>query len=166
MAKADGSIIIEVKLDTSGAEKALNGLNKETDKVADAFDDVKDASKDAEKAAFSFRDAVKANVLSNAIVSGFGKSSLPALCDFYPVQLLRCRSYRFPDLRLSLGCSPMTLRIIIYSKHIFNRQTHQIYSNHIVHFIYSIYIFIGDILKEKWRLIWATNIQTRKKRHL
>ncbi|WP_294473120.1 Arc family DNA-binding protein [uncultured Intestinimonas sp.] len=24
------------------------------------------------------------------------KSSLPALCDFYPVQLLRCRSYRFP----------------------------------------------------------------------
>lgn len=72
MAKADGSIIIEVKLDTSGAEKALNGLNKETDKVADAFDDVKDASKDAEKAAFSFGDAVKANVLSNAIVSGFG----------------------------------------------------------------------------------------------
>lgn len=72
MAKADGSIIIEVKLDTSGVEKALNGLNKETDKVADAFDDVKDASKDAEKAAFSFGDAVKANVLSNAIVSGFG----------------------------------------------------------------------------------------------
>ena len=30
------------------------------------------------------------------------KSYLPALCDFYPVQLLRCRSYRFPDLRLSL----------------------------------------------------------------
>lgn len=72
MTKADGSIIIEVKLDTSGAEKVLNGLNKETDKVADAFDDVKDASKDAEKAAFSFGDAVKANVLSNAIVSGFG----------------------------------------------------------------------------------------------
>lgn len=72
MAKADGSIIIEVKLDTSGVEKALNGLDKETDKVADAFDDVKEASKDAEKATFSFGDAVKANVLSNAIVSGFG----------------------------------------------------------------------------------------------
>ena len=72
MAKADGSIIIEVKLDTSGVEKALNGLDKETDKVADAFDDVKEASKDAEKATFSFGDAVKANVLSNAIVSGVG----------------------------------------------------------------------------------------------
>ena len=72
MAKADGSIIIEVKLDTSGVEKALNGLDKETDKVADAFDDVKEASKDAEKATLSFGDAVKANVLSNAIVSGFG----------------------------------------------------------------------------------------------
>ena len=70
--KADGSIIIEVKMDTSGVEKALKDLDKDTDKVADAFDDVKDASKDAEKAAFSFGDAVKANVLSNAIVSGFG----------------------------------------------------------------------------------------------
>ena len=44
-----------------------NGLNKETDKVADAFDDVKDASKDAEKAAFSFGDAVKANVLGGFV---------------------------------------------------------------------------------------------------
>ena len=72
MANADGSIIIEVKLDTSAAEKALKNLDKGTDTISGAFEDVEKSSQKAEKATFSFGDAVKANVLSNAIVSGFG----------------------------------------------------------------------------------------------
>lgn len=64
MGNADGSIIIKVKLDTSEIDKALNGFDKKVDKVSDSFED-------AEKASLSFGDVLKANVLSETIVSGF-----------------------------------------------------------------------------------------------
>ncbi len=63
--RADGSIIIDVKVDTAEAEKGLNDLNDEAE-------DLSKPLKDTEKAAFSLGDAIKANVISNAVVSGFG----------------------------------------------------------------------------------------------
>lgn len=63
--RADGSIIIDVKVDTAKAEKGLNDLNDEAEGLSKPL-------KDTEKAAFSLGDAIKANVISNAVVSGFG----------------------------------------------------------------------------------------------
>ena len=63
--RADGSIIIDVKVDTAEAEKGLNDLSDEAEGLSKPL-------KDTEKAAFSLGDAIKANVISNAVVSGFG----------------------------------------------------------------------------------------------
>ncbi len=62
---ADGSIFIEVKVDTTDAEKEIKGLNKTADDISDTF-------QEAEKSTFSLGDAVKSNLLSSAIMSGFG----------------------------------------------------------------------------------------------
>ena len=62
----DGSIIIKTVIDTDDVGKALNGLDKKVDKVSDSFED-------AEKAGLSFGDVLKANILSDAVVSGFSR---------------------------------------------------------------------------------------------
>ena len=62
----DGSIIIKTIIDTSDVGKALNSLDKGVDKVSDSFED-------AEKASLSFGDVLKANILSDAVVSGFSR---------------------------------------------------------------------------------------------
>lgn len=66
MAGYDGSITIGVVIDTSKAEKQIENLTGKTEDVADGF-------QDAEKASLSFGDILKANVLSDAIVSGFSR---------------------------------------------------------------------------------------------
>lgn len=62
----DGSITIKTIIDTSDVGKALNSLDKGVDKVSDSFED-------AEKASLSFGDVLKANILSDAVVSGFSR---------------------------------------------------------------------------------------------
>ena len=62
----DGSIVIKAVIDTKGVDSALKGIDKDVDRVSDSFED-------AEKASLSFGDILKANVLSDAIVSGFGR---------------------------------------------------------------------------------------------
>ena len=62
----DGSIMIKTVIDTDDVGKALNGLDKKVDKVSDSFED-------AEKAGLSFGDVLKANILSDAVVSGFSR---------------------------------------------------------------------------------------------
>lgn len=64
MAGCDGSIRIGVDIEYKEALKDLNRLTNKTDDIADGFHD-------AEKASLSFGDVLKANVLSDAIVSGF-----------------------------------------------------------------------------------------------
>lgn len=66
MADYDGEIKIGVVIDDSTASKDLSGLASKTDDLADGF-------KDAEKASSSFGDVLKANILSDAIISGFSK---------------------------------------------------------------------------------------------
>lgn len=121
MAQADGSIIIQVKIDTSKAEKQLKKMNKETDslsdsvknanksagnldkatdnladsmdkagetakKLGDSMDKAKESVKglgdktkklpdpmeESEKSAISLGDIIKANIISDAVISGFG----------------------------------------------------------------------------------------------
>src|SRR5699024_5707926 len=66
MADYDGEIKIGVVIDDSTASKNLSKLASKTDDFADGF-------KDAEKASLSFGDVLKANILSDAIISGFSK---------------------------------------------------------------------------------------------
>ena len=66
MADYDGKIKIGVVIDDSTASKDLSKLASKTDDLADGF-------KDAEKASLSFGDVLKANILSDAIISGFSK---------------------------------------------------------------------------------------------
>ena len=66
MADYDGSIKIGVSVDDSNAIKDLAGLADKTDALSDGFGD-------AERASLSFGDVSKANVLSDAIMSGFSK---------------------------------------------------------------------------------------------
>lgn len=66
MADYDGEIKIGVVIDDSTASKNLSKLASKTDNFADGF-------KDAEKASLSFGDVLKANILSDAIISGFSK---------------------------------------------------------------------------------------------
>ena len=66
MADYDGSIKIGVSVDDSNAIKDLAGLADKTDALSDGFGD-------AERASLSFGDVLKANVLSDAIMSGFSK---------------------------------------------------------------------------------------------
>lgn len=66
MADYDGSIKIGVSVDDSNAIKDLAGLADKTDALSDGFED-------AERASLSFGDVLKANVLSDAIMSGFSK---------------------------------------------------------------------------------------------
>lgn len=66
MADYDGKIKIGIVIDDSTASKDLSGLASKTDDLADGF-------KDAEKASLSFGDVLKANILSDAIISGFSK---------------------------------------------------------------------------------------------
>ena len=66
MADYDGSIKIGVSVDDSSAIKDLAGLADKTDALSDGFGD-------AERASLSFGDVLKANVLSDAIMSGFSK---------------------------------------------------------------------------------------------
>ena len=66
MAGYDGSIRIGVDIEYKEALKDLNRLTNKTDDIADGFHD-------AEKASLSFGDVLKANVLSDAIVSGFSR---------------------------------------------------------------------------------------------
>lgn len=73
MPNADGSIVIKAVIDMSEVDKTLKGLGKEVNKVSGSFEGVEDAAGGAEKAALSFGDVLKANVLSDAIVSGFSR---------------------------------------------------------------------------------------------
>lgn len=66
MADYDGEIKIGVVIDDSTASKDLSGLASKTDDLADGF-------KDAEKASLSFGDVLKANIFSDAIISGFSR---------------------------------------------------------------------------------------------
>ena len=66
MADYDGEIKIGVVIDDSTASKNLSKLASKTDDLAGGF-------KDAEKASLSFGDVLKANILSDAIISGFSK---------------------------------------------------------------------------------------------
>lgn len=66
MADYDGEIKIGVVIDDSTASKNLSKLASKTDDFSDGF-------KDAEKASLSFGDVLKANILSDAIISGFSK---------------------------------------------------------------------------------------------
>lgn len=62
--KADGEVVIEIRATTSEAIKAINSLNDRADDISDEFNN-------AEKSALSFGDVLKANVVSNAVLSGF-----------------------------------------------------------------------------------------------
>jgi len=64
MADYDGSIRIKAEIDSGKAEKQLGDLSKSASSISDGFED-------AEKASISFGDVLKANVLSDAIMSGF-----------------------------------------------------------------------------------------------
>ena len=66
MADYDGSIRIGVVIEDAAAVKDLSSLANKTDKLSDGL-------KDAERAGLSFGDVLKANVLSDAIVSGFNR---------------------------------------------------------------------------------------------
>lgn len=66
MADYDGKIKIGIVIDDSTASKDLSGLASKTDDLADGF-------KDAEKASLSFGDVLKANIFSDAIISGFSR---------------------------------------------------------------------------------------------
>lgn len=64
MAEYDGSIRIKAEIDIGKAEKQF-------DQLADGASDISDGFKEAEKAGISFGDVLKANILSDAIISGF-----------------------------------------------------------------------------------------------
>lgn len=64
MADYDGSIRIKAEIDSGKAEKQLGDLSKSASNISDGFED-------AEAAGISFGDVLKANVLSDAIISGF-----------------------------------------------------------------------------------------------
>jgi len=66
MAEYDGSIRINVEIDKVKAEKQL-------DRLADGAADISDGFKDAEKSALSFGDVLSANILSDAVLSGFSQ---------------------------------------------------------------------------------------------
>lgn len=68
MAEYDGTIKIGIIIDDDKAIKQL-------DKIVDGTSDVSDGFKAAEKASLSFGDVLKANVLSDAITSGFRRLS-------------------------------------------------------------------------------------------